>query len=214
MDACWFQHLTDSYYIAPGETSTVTGGTVIIAGSAPTQFCPDVGSEVVPGHGIHPTTDTIIDMKRCLASYVDYILFVRQAGPRTNSALLYSRKGATAQSHAYSRIDETSARHASRRLCVQSRSTSVRKCIEVKEKLINVGNLPTQVHRSTRSCECSMHPKANQDIPCKSRRRNPPSSVDFHTDKRSRLAGISLAHSTKTASLSLSPIGFEYVSDN
>ena len=40
MDTCRFQDLANSRYIAPGETRVVTGGTVIIVGPTPIQFCP------------------------------------------------------------------------------------------------------------------------------------------------------------------------------
>lgn len=41
MDTCRFQDiLAHGRYIAPGETRTATGGTVIIAGAAVIQFCP------------------------------------------------------------------------------------------------------------------------------------------------------------------------------
>jgi len=40
MDTCRFHDLAQGRYIPPGETRTVTGATVMIAGSAMIQFCP------------------------------------------------------------------------------------------------------------------------------------------------------------------------------
>lgn len=77
MDTCRFQDLSDGVYIAPGETRTTTGGTVIIGGPAMIQFCPypSVNDEVdYICHMTKQYLQTSLQNPFALASWLHYLL--------------------------------------------------------------------------------------------------------------------------------------------